>query len=431
MATERSVSRSLCKSNWLRLQRENNSALFRWRRRHVEELESRRLLTVVANVGDADHQIWNLPATADQVEIRATSSNSFVIDSVNNTFDEVFFSFSGTSVTINAGDGADMLRFSNLLATNLDNRLTIVGGGGSDTLLGPVGDTDWSITGSGAGHVARVAFTGIENLTGAPDNQDTFVFDAGGSLSGVLDGGAGGFDVIKLSGGAFQNVAYTSSGLTSGSIARDGNIITYTDVEPIIDSTVGGTRTFDATAGADRISLRDRGTNLDDAFAVSIDTAEDVIFTDASAITSLVVNALGGDDKIDVDTLDSGFIGDLTINAGAGNDDITVLKISGPGQYTIAGDGDTNSFHFDAGGAITLTDAALNTLDLSNIQRAFVSGSTLNAAGFSGQVFFTSTQSLWTEQGPQPYTQILDGATVPWDPVAGAIQTIAVDPNDR
>jgi outer membrane protein OmpA-like peptidoglycan-associated protein len=37
----------------------------------------------------------------------------------------------------------------------------------------------------------------------------------------------------------------------------------------------------------------------------------------------------------------------------------------------------------------------------------------------------------WSEEGPNAYTAILDGATAAWDPVAGAINGIAVDPGDR
>src|SRR5262245_61723778 len=102
MTSERNVSLPLRKRNRVRFQRESDLALYRWGRLHVEELESRRLLTVVVNSGDADHQIWNLPATSDQVEIRSTAFDSFVIDSANGTFDDIFFTFSGSSIAINA-----------------------------------------------------------------------------------------------------------------------------------------------------------------------------------------------------------------------------------------------------------------------------------------------------------------------------------------
>ena len=64
--------------------------------------------------------------------------------------------------------------------------------GGSDEyeLVGPDGDATWSITGPGAGTVGGLAFSGMEDLTGAAANADTFVVEAGGSLSGVVEGGA-------------------------------------------------------------------------------------------------------------------------------------------------------------------------------------------------------------------------------------------------
>src|SRR5690606_2193057 len=67
---------------------------------------------------------------------------------------------------------------------------TISDGGGNDTLTGANAANTWNITGNNAGDVDGVnAFAGIENLTGGTDD-DTFIFSAGSSLSGLIDGGA-------------------------------------------------------------------------------------------------------------------------------------------------------------------------------------------------------------------------------------------------
>ena len=66
----------------------------------------------------------------------------------------------------------------------------IIGGTGTDTLIGLDADNVWTITGDDAGTVGSVTFIGIESLTGGA-GDDTFVFELGGSLGGVIDGGLG------------------------------------------------------------------------------------------------------------------------------------------------------------------------------------------------------------------------------------------------
>ena len=88
-------------------------------------------------------------------------------------------------------------------------------------------DTSWEISAADAGKMvfggSEIAFSGIENLEGAADNEDTFTVTEGGSLSGVMDGGAAGFDTLVLNGGSYDTVVYTVTGPTSGTIDRDGD----------------------------------------------------------------------------------------------------------------------------------------------------------------------------------------------------------------
>src|SRR5262249_62256168 len=76
----------------------------------------------------------------------------------------------------------------------------ISAGGPNDTLHGPAADSRWDISGSGGGTVAGTTFNGFENLSGAPNNKDPFVLEPTGSLSGVADGGAGGYDSLVVQG---------------------------------------------------------------------------------------------------------------------------------------------------------------------------------------------------------------------------------------
>ena len=106
-------------------------------RGRVEQLELRRLLAGLVNTGTADDQIWNLAATADEVEIHAISTSDFVITSRNGAFDATPFTFagSGNTVAINLGDGADVAILTDLRGTNVDGKLTINGEVGDDTII--------------------------------------------------------------------------------------------------------------------------------------------------------------------------------------------------------------------------------------------------------------------------------------------------------
>ncbi|QSA97859.1 OmpA family protein [Methylococcus sp. EFPC2] len=337
------------------------------------------------------------------------------------------FGFENLSLLGGAGDNA-------FAVDGWNGAVDVDGGAGNDTLEGPAADSTWQISGEGSGTVGNVAFAGIENLAGAADNQDTFVFQAAGELSGYVDGGEGGYDLIELSDGIFANVSFVATGVDSGTIARDSDSLSYTGFEPIIDAT-GGAKTLFLPAlpagSSDRITLLDQGATDDGRFAVSVDTAEDIIFTAAASITSLTIQSLDGDDTIVVQALDTDFTAPVTIAAGAGDDDITLAELSPGVVYTVnAGAGDTDSLRFAGSGSLVLTDTALDTIVLDSVERAYLGGGSLNAAGFSGQVFFSANSPQWVEQGPRPYAT---GLATPllWDPVAGAIQAIVVDPADR
>ena len=97
-----------------------------------------------------------------------------------------------STVQIFGSDQDDRLRLDVDASFNLPVHFD--GGGGSDTLVGPDVERTWTIDGADAGTVGSATFTGVENLSGGVDNEDTFVFEAGASLSGRLEGGDGGFD---------------------------------------------------------------------------------------------------------------------------------------------------------------------------------------------------------------------------------------------
>jgi hypothetical protein len=101
------------------------------------------------------------------------------------------------SLAVQGGAGSDRIDVA-----NAGVRATVDGGAGDDTVVGATADSAWAITAQGAGHVGLVDFTGVENLLGADGNRDTFTLFAGGGLSGVADGGVGGFDSLVIDRGA-------------------------------------------------------------------------------------------------------------------------------------------------------------------------------------------------------------------------------------
>ena len=246
-----------------------------------------------------------------------------------------------------------------------------------DALIGPSGrDNEWRVTGEDEVELNGVAYSGVNVLLGGADNTDTFIFEPDGRVSGYIEGGPGGFDVIELAGGTFGTVEYTTRGPDSGTIARDADVIDYAGMEPIVDATGGATRIFNGTGAADNIRLADRGDPGDGTFVISIDTGEDVIFTDAGAIDHLIINGLGGADTITLGPmgeLDAGAV--LTVDAGEGDDTIELvlhfLFLDDDVTYSVEGGaGSHDEVSVLTEQDVTLTDTALNTVALSGIERA-------------------------------------------------------------
>ena len=131
-----------------------------------------------------------------------------------------------SEIVIEGTDADDTLTLD-FGAGDIDVPILFNAGDGEDTLRGPLTDSTWNINGPNSGDVEGVEFTDVENLTGAPDNEDTFVFEDGGSLSGSVDGGDGGYDSLDIQFSNIQSLVYEATGPDSGVINADGNIIDF------------------------------------------------------------------------------------------------------------------------------------------------------------------------------------------------------------
>lgn len=203
----------------------------------------------------------------------------------------------GFEITVDLGSGNDSLAVDSTLIVALehyDGRLFYSGGEGSNTLFGPGLDSTWTVSGADAGVLgSRIHFTRVGNLIGAADNEDTFIVTAQGRLSGMLDGGPGGFDSLVLEGGRFERVEYVATGPHSGWIDRDGDRLYYDGLEPITDNSLVADRVIDLSSVSDDATFTQSGTSYTVGSAPgAADTFESVTFTKPT--NSLTINL--GDD---------------------------------------------------------------------------------------------------------------------------------------
>ena len=112
------------------------------------------------------------------------------------------------------------------------------GGGGDNTLIGPNQDNTWVITSSNSGTLnGEVTFTLMQNLTGRSHN-DSFVFNTGGSLDGLINGATSSGNSINYSNlltAISVNLATSATSYTGGFL----NIQSFTGA-PNQDNTLAG-----------------------------------------------------------------------------------------------------------------------------------------------------------------------------------------------
>jgi len=252
-----------------------------------------------------------------------------------------------------------VIRYAPIVVTN-DGTAAVQGGNG---------DNVWRITGRDEGTLNGEAFSGIGVLLGGTGNQDTFVLEPGGSLSGYLDGGVGGNDTLVIDGGSFTDATFKATGPDSGTVQVDGNVIRYLGLEPIIDNSNTTNRVFTGTAGDDQIRLK-QGPSGQFTIESQSGTFESITF--AAPSTSLTLDAGAGDDVIVIDPLGPGFSASLSVNGSAGTDRIEARRDSG---------------------SATLSDTSLTigsqTIALTGVEQALIGAGTLNSSGFSGPVLFS------------------------------------------
>ena len=174
---------------------------------------------------------------------------------VGGTGDDTFVFSAGATLTggIDGGSGnntLDLSAYTTATSINMPaSRVTGAGNfasiqsfiGGSNfanKVTGPNMSSVFNITGGNAGNVAGVNFSGFGNLVGGA-GDDTFLFSAGATLAGGIDGGGGG-NTLDLS-------AYT----TATSINMPASRVTGAGNFASIQSFIGGTNIANKVTGVD------------------------------------------------------------------------------------------------------------------------------------------------------------------------------------
>jgi hypothetical protein len=225
------------------------------------------------------------------------------------------------------------------------------GGAGANTLDGPSQNAIWNVTGSDAGTLndaatgqAMAQFSNVANLTGAADNEDSFIFTLGGSLSGVADGGTGGFNELLIEGSSGSALVVPDA---SGSATYDGRTFTYANLEPIVNTSDPTATAITGTALGDQLTLQGDGTGytqLDSAgygFLVGGGGSPSTSLSFADPTVSLTLNLRSGDDALALGALDSSFAASITLAGGGGADTLTgpnsdsAWTIDGPDAGTL------------------------------------------------------------------------------------------------
>ena len=205
---------------------------------------------------------------------------------------------------------------------------TLSAGSGTNTLLGPSARTVWLLNATDAGTVrvfgsaaaaagaGALAFSGIDNLTGAAGADDQFGFATGAGLSGTIQGGTGGTDILLVDETLFPNATYSNRTGAAGSVSLNGNTIAYAGLErPSL--TVGGTaadKTLSGTSHNDDLTLGLASQAGKMRLSSRNSYMDDVVF--AIPTNSLTLNLGGGDDTLTITRFGHGYGASLTVNGG-------------------------------------------------------------------------------------------------------------------
>ncbi|WP_417382519.1 choice-of-anchor D domain-containing protein [Gimesia sp.] len=246
-------------------------------------------------------------------------------------FDEIESLTFGGSVAVTGTAGDDILTISATSANagtyringgpiiNLDNitDFTFNGGDGNDTLI---------IDNSG------ITPTGGSDLF---DPTDGIFFNGEGNL------GVGVGDRLQILGGDATTVEHRFTNANDGFVFYDGEgtaTITYTGLEPVLDTIAATNRIFSFTGAGETITLSDDGDANDDESLIGSTLGELVTFDHSTLSTVTIITTAGsGVDSVEIEGVDANFDANLIVTAGT--DDTVIFQAAatdlGSGDLTV------------------------------------------------------------------------------------------------
>lgn len=294
--------------------------------------------------------------------------------------------------------------FNNLTGGTNDDTFSLSGGSisgvvdgglGNNTVVGDIAANTWNISGANAGTVSGIAgFTNIHNLTGNSGSDD-FIFAAGGSLSGVINGAAGA-----------DSVDYSAK---PGAVSVDLSTASFVSIETFIGNYTDSTLT---------------GVNSPSTWSITGDNDGAV-----GVISFVDFNKLVGNNNTDDFIIAAGGSISGSISGGAGTDSIQgyatgaswnitsadVGNLSGVGSFsgieTLTGGNGADTFNFSNGSSFTGvinggagSDVVDLSAELSTVSVNLATSSFYNIESFVGNnsdstLTGTNTVNTWTITG--------------------------------
>ncbi len=186
---------------------------------------------------------------------------------------------------------------------------------------------------------------------------DDLVYD-GGSESNTSNG-----DTLVLSEGSFTDVTYTFTSANDGTIELEGLLIAYYDLEPITSDITATNVTLNYSDAAETITITDAGSGQ-----TTVDSTSGELVTFDNPTDSLTINAGGGSNTINLESLAGTYSADVTINGGDAGATITVSTgvdiTAGGGTIAIYGGLSSDEVTVEAGSTIDYIygDGAADTI---------------------------------------------------------------------
>ena len=165
-------------------------------------------------------------------------------------------------------------------------------------------------------------------IDGEPDQDDTLTIDLTGiddstPLQVVFNGGTGGNDALNLTGGDLVTMNYYFDNVSDGRIALNtpmNEFLTYTGLEPITSTVDSENVVLYYGDTSETISITNAGGGM-----TTVDSTAGEMLTFIDPTDVLLLNAGGGDDIINIDSLAANYSGELRI---VGGDDDDILNVN-------------------------------------------------------------------------------------------------------